>query len=241
MTSTTEKGPESTNGDNLFSRFLELIAIWLDDLDLNVQLFAEMMNDEELPLAARCLAFGVLSYLMVSRKLIRKGTKWGAILALVGDALVMITGLSIIVQWIPESRLDYYRKKYKSVAMIHEYEAALRAALGMLWDRLVKFVENLRHRRYRKATAEEVLQSPELREQLFDDAMEWVADQDLDPTTLHEQLGQLPPPEKVIGLLASGLEEEQAQEDNDAEESKLWLPWRNLLPGGADDQDSGSS
>jgi hypothetical protein len=237
MTTATENGSEKTERKDLFSRFRKLIEIWLDDLDLNVQLFLEFVNDEELPPHARYLAVGVVLYLLLSQKLIPKGTRWGVILALVGDVLVMIAGLSIIMQSMPKSRLAHYRQKYNAVAKIDEYEEILRAALGLLWDRLVQFVESLRQRHYKKATAEEVVQSPELREQLFDDAMEWVADQDLDPATLNKQLKQLPPPENVIGLLASGLEEEQEREDKDAEESHSWPTWRQLLPGGGENQE----
>jgi hypothetical protein len=237
MTSATEKGPENTEKEELFSRFLELIATWLRDLDLNTQLFIEIMNDEELSPGARYLAIGVLSYLLTVRKLIARGTKWGGILVLVGDVLVMVTGLSIIVQSMSESRLDYYRQRYYAVDRIHEYEETLRAALGILWERLVRFVENLRQRGYRKATAEEVAQSPELREELFDETMEWVADQDLDPATVSKQLKQLPPPENVIGLLASGLEEEQEREGRDAAEPKSRPLWRRILPGDAQGQD----
>lgn len=237
MISATEKGSENAEKEELLSRFLELIATWLRDLDLNTQLFAEIMNDEELPPGPRFLAIGVLLYLVASRKLIPTGTRGGMILARIGDVLVMVAGLSIIVQSMPESRLDYYRQRYYVVDRIHEYEDTLRAALGMLWERLVRFVENLRQRRYRKSTAEEIAQSPELREELFDDAMEWVADQDLDPATLNKQLRQLPPPENVIGLLASGLEEEQEPEDKDAVESESLPLWRQILPGGTQDQD----
>jgi hypothetical protein len=212
MTTTTEKGPEAAGKEDLFSRFRELIATWLRDLDLNTQLFIEIMNDEELPLKARCLAIGVLSYLLMLRKLIPRGTEWGRIVVLVGDVLVMVSGLSIIVQSMPESRLEYYRQRYHAVDRTHEYEETLRAALGMLWERLVQFVEHLRQRGYKKATAEEVAESPELREELFDETMKWVADQDLDPAKLDKQLKQLPPPEHVIGLLASGLGEEPERE-----------------------------
>jgi hypothetical protein len=223
--------------ESLFSRLLELIARWLVDLDLNSGLFVEIMNDEELPATARLTATGVLLYLTASRKLIQKGLKLGKYLALISDVLVMSIGLSIITPLMPEARLDYYQRKYRAVAGIHEAEEILKAALGILWQRMVRFVENLRQRRYRKATTEEVLASPALREQLFDDAMEWVADQDLDPATLNERLKELPPPESVIGLLANGLEEEQEREDADDGGPKIRLPWRLAQPDAAEDEE----
>jgi hypothetical protein len=97
----------------------------------------------------------------------------------------------------------------------------LKSALGLLWERLVRFVENLRQRKYKETSAEDVAQSPDLREDLFDETMIFVADLNLDPATLDNELLLLPTPEKVVGLLASGLAEdqervEQGSKDDDA-------------------------
>ena len=61
-------------------------------------------------------------------------------------------------------------------------------------------------------TTEEVAQSAELREALFDETMVFVANLGLDPETLDKETKLLPSPEKVMGLLSSGLEEAQKRD-----------------------------
>ena len=123
--------------------------------------------------------------------------------------VVMIVVLVIIVPQIPEERLTYYRQKYEAVEKIGEYEQIMKSTLGVLWERLTRFVETLQNRTYKNKTTEEVAQSAELRESLFDDTMVYVANLGLDPETLDKETKQLPSPEKVMGLLSSGLEEAQ--------------------------------
>jgi uncharacterized membrane protein YkvA (DUF1232 family) len=172
------------------------------DLGVNAQLFNELAGDEVLSMWARSLATGVLLYLDIPADLIPEKLRF---IGLIDDMLVMIVGLVIIVPQIPEERLLYYRQKYEAVDKIGEYEQIMKSTLGILAERLTLFVETLRKRTYKNRTTEEVAQSAELREALFDETMVVVADLGLDPETLDKEVKLLPSPEKVIGLLSSGL------------------------------------
>jgi uncharacterized membrane protein YkvA (DUF1232 family) len=187
---------------NTFELFIQLIKKWLMDLGVNAQLFNELAGDEVLSMWARSLATGVLLYLDIPADLIPEKLRF---IGLIDDMLVMIVGLVIIVPQIPEERLLYYRQKYEAVDKIGEYEQIMKSTLGILAERLTLFVETLRKRTYKNRTTEEVAQSAELREALFDETMVVVADLGLDPETLDKEVKLLPSPEKVIGLLSSGL------------------------------------
>lgn len=193
----------TTTQTNTFELFIQLIKKWLMDLGVNAQLFNELAGDEALPMWVRSLAIGVLLYLDAAADLIPEKLRF---IGLIDDMLVMIVGLVIIVPQIPEERLLYYRQKYEAVDKIGEYEPIMKSTLGILWERLTLFVETLRKRTYKNKTTEEVAQSAELREALFDETMVFVADLGLDPETLDKDVKLLPSPEKVIGLLSSGLE-----------------------------------
>lgn len=193
----------TTTQTNTFELFIQLIKKWLMDLGVNAQLFNELAGDEALPMWVRSLATGVLLYLDAAADLIPEKLRF---IGLIDDMLVMIVGLVIIVPQIPEERLLYYRQKYEAVDKIGEYEPIMKSTLGILWERLTLFVETLRKRTYKNKTTEEVAQSAELREALFDETMVFVANLGLDPETLDKDVKLLPSPEKVIGLLSSGLE-----------------------------------
>ncbi|MCL4298463.1 MAG: DUF1232 domain-containing protein [Anaerolineae bacterium] len=206
MTTTTS----SSAGASAFGMFIQLIKEWLKDLGVNSQLFNEIIADGSLPMSARTLATGVLMYLDLPEDIIPEKIRF---IGLIDDVLVMVIGLVIIVPLIPAERMAYYHQNYKAVTKIDEYEQILKSVLGILWDRLVQFVETLRKRTFKKKTTEEVAQSAELREQLFDQTMEYVANLNLDPSTIDEDLKVLPAPEKIIGTLASGLEAAQKQQE----------------------------
>ena len=192
-----------------FELFIKLIKKWLTDLGVNAQLFNELAEDEALPTWVRSLAIGVLLYVVAPVDLIpEKFLLYG----LIDDMLVMIVGSVIIVPGIPEERLTYYRQKYEAVKKIGEYEQIVKSALGILWELLTRFVEMLPKRTYKNKTTEEVAQSAELREELFDETMVFVANLGLDPETLDKEAKLLPSPEKVMGLLSSGLEEAQKRD-----------------------------
>jgi len=151
----------------------------------------------------RSLAIGVLVYLDLAADLIPEKMR---LIGLIDDMLVMIVGLVIIVPQLPEEKLLYYRQNYEALSKIGEYEQIMKSTLGILWERLTLFVETLRKGTYKNKTTEEVAQSSKLREALFDETMVFVANLGIDPETLDKDVKLLPSPEKVIGLLSSGLE-----------------------------------
>lgn len=202
----------TTSQTNTYDIFIQMIKKWLADLGINSKLFIEINEDEILPMTARTLASGVLSYLQLPTDLIPD--KWRFI-GLIDDVIVMIAGLVIIVPLMPEERFSYYGKKYEAVRRVGEFEQVMKSTLGILWERLIQFVETLQKRTFKGKTTEEVVQSPELREELFDETMIFIAKLNLDPETLDNDIKQLPSPEKVIGLLGSGLEEAQKQQVKD--------------------------
>jgi uncharacterized membrane protein YkvA (DUF1232 family) len=199
----------TTAQTNTFEIFIQLIKKWLMDLGVNAQLFNELAGDEALPTWVRSLATGVLLYLDAPVDLIPEKLRF---IGLIDDMLVMIVGLVIIMPQITEERLTYYRHKYEAVNQIGEYEQIVKSTLGILWERLTRFVETLQKRTYKNKTTEEVAQSAELREALFDETMVFVANLGLDPEALDKETNALPSPEKLMGLLSSGLEEEQKRD-----------------------------
>ncbi len=194
---------------NTFEVLIQLIKKWLIDLGVNAQLFIELAGDEALPTWVRKLAAGVLLYLDVPIDLIPEKLRF---IGLIDDMLVMIVGLVIFVPQLPEERFTYYCQKYEAVVKIEEYEQIVKSTLGILWERLTRFVETLQKRTYKNKTTEEVVQSAELREALFDETMVFVANLGLDPETLDKETKSLPSPEKLMGLLSSGLEETQKRD-----------------------------
>ena len=202
----------TTSQTNIYKIFIQIIKNWLADLGVNSKLFVEITEDEALPMTARTLASGVLQYLQLPIDLIPDRLP---LIGLIDDVIIMIIGLVIIVPLIPKERLNYYSQKYGAIGKVEEYERIMQATLGILWERLIKFVETLKKRTYKGKTTEEVVQSSELREDLFDETMIYVANLDLDPERLDSDFKQLPSPEKLIGLLSSGLEEAQKQQTKD--------------------------
>lgn len=192
-----------------FEVFIQLIKKWLIDLGVNARLYNELAGDEALPMWVRSLATGVLLYLDAPVDLIPEKFRF---IGLIDDMLVMIIGLVIIAPQIPEDRLTYYRQKFEAAGKIEEYESNLKSTLGILWERFTRFVETLQKRTYKNKTTEEVALSAELREALFDEAMVFIANIGLDPETLDKETKLLPSPEKVMGLLSSGLEEAQKRD-----------------------------
>lgn len=199
----------TTAQTNTFEVFIKIIKKWLTDLGVNAQLFNELSGDEALPMWGRSLATGVLLYLDSPIDLIPDKIR---IIGLFDDMLVMIVGLVIIVPQIPEDRLTYYRQKYEAAGTIGEIESNLKSTLGILWERLTRFVETLTKRTYKNKTTAEVARSAELREELFDETMVLVANLGFDPKALDHETKLLPSPENLMGLLSSGLEEAQKRD-----------------------------
>lgn len=226
---TSETSSFAQQGEGRFALFIELIKKWLLNFEVNSQIFVEMMNDEQLPVSVRAIAIGVLVYVVSPIDIIPEKVKVLKVLSLIDDIVVMIVGLSIIVSVMPETRLEHYKSKYQAVVQISEYVDILKATLGILWDRLKLFVEKLRSRRYKKQTAEDIAQSPEMRENLFDETMVFVANLNLDPRTLDQELAALPAPEKIIGLLANGIPEDEERQAKNSGEPKSRTVFRRLL------------
>ncbi len=199
----------TTAQTNTFEVFIQIIKKWLKDLGLNAQLFNELAGDEALPMWGRSLATGVLLYLGAPIDLIPDKIRF---IGLIDDVLAMIVGLVIIVPQIPEDRLTYYRQKYEAAGKIGEIETNLKSTLGILWERLTRYVETLTKRTYKNKTTAEVAQSAELRDALFDETMVFVANLGLDPKALDKETKLLPSPENLMGLLSSGLEEAQKRD-----------------------------
>ena len=202
---------------NTYDVFIQIIKNWLADLGVNSKLFVEIIEDEALPMTARTLASGVLLYLQLPTDLIPDKYRF---IGLIDDVIVMIVGLVIIAPLIPKERLNYYGQKYEAIGKVEEYERIMQATLGILWERLVQFVESLRQRTFKDKTTEEIVQSSELREDMFDETMIFVANLNLDPESLDSDIKELPSPEKVIGLLSSGLEEAQKQQVKDEDSAR---------------------
>jgi len=188
---------------NTFGVFIQLIKKWLRDMGVNAKLFHELAADESLPIQTRSLAVGVLLYLDAVTDLIPEKIRF---IGLIDDMLVMIISLVFIIPQISEERLSYYGQKYEAVNKMGEYEPIVRGTLGILWERISQFIETLHKRTFRSKTTEEVAKSAELREAVFDETMICIANMGIDPETLDNDVKQLPSPEKVIGLLSSGLE-----------------------------------
>jgi hypothetical protein len=84
-----------------------------------------------------------------------------------------------------------------------------------------------------------------VREEMFDEAMEYVANLNLNPDVVHKALLEAPS-HQVINLLTSGLEEEDKREIREAEAARrLEAPkamFRKLLKGKTDEEiDEGGS
>lgn len=191
---------------NTFEIFIQVIKKFLLDLGVNAKLFNELAADEALPMWVRSLATGVLLYLNSPIDIIPEKFRF---IGLIDDVLIMIVGLVIIVPKISDVKLKYYQDNYEAVGKIGEYEVKLKSTLGILWERLIQIVETLPKRTYKNKTTEEVAQSANLREEVFDNTMIIVANLGLDPKTLDKETRLLPTPEKVMVLLSSGLEDAQ--------------------------------
>jgi uncharacterized membrane protein YkvA (DUF1232 family) len=119
----------TTSQTNTYDIFIQVIKKWLADLGVNSKLFAEITEDEGMPMAARTLASGVLSYLQLPTDLIPDKYRF---IGLIDDVIVMIVGLVIIAPLMPEERLNYYGQKHEAVGKIGEYERIMQSTLGIL-------------------------------------------------------------------------------------------------------------
>lgn len=221
MTAQSNATPGADAKSTLVQAFREFFKRKLGAISIDTRIFAEIMNDPQVPLPARGIAAGVLVYLSTVRDIIRDKLK---IIGLIDDVIVMTIGLAICIDMMPVRHRAHYERKYDAVTKVHEDTDFLKGILGIVWNRLWSYVENLTSSKYRSHSMEEVVESDELREALYDDTMEYLAKSAVDPAVLDKEIARLPAPEKVVGLLTSGVEEL----DPSAEQSKGAVGWSRL-------------
>lgn len=206
VTPPTDGDAESTSV--LIQALLAFIRRKLAGIPVDVRIFVEISGDEAVPLSGRVMATAVLAYLKARRDILPDRLK---VIGLIDDVIIMTIGLDICVGQMPPEVLRRYALKYEAVRLAQEDALLLRRALGVVWDRMVQYARSLVGRPYHGHTMEEVVQSEALREDLMDDTMEYVAQVALDPATLDDQIARyLPAPERIVGLLSEGLDEQDS-------------------------------
>ena len=217
--------------------FFDWIQEWILSLPIDLKVLLEISGDSEIGIPARSLAVGTLAYVVYLADLIPDKIP---VLGLIDDVIVIRLSLEVIRGLEPD-RMKYYEEKYPATfARFAEAIEVLKSALGLIYDALMALVEKLKNRRFRGHTAEEAVQSEEVREEMFDEAMEYVANLNLNPDVVHNALLEAPS-HQIIGLLTSGLEEEDKREIHEAEAAKrLEAPkemFRKLLKGKTDEEE----
>jgi uncharacterized membrane protein YkvA (DUF1232 family) len=216
--------------------FFEWIQEWIISLPIDLKVLLEISGDSQVGIPARSLAVGTLAYVVYFADLIPDKIP---VLGLIDDVIVIRLSLEVIRGLEPE-RMKYYEGKYPTTfARFAEAIEVLKSALGLIYDALMALVEKLKNRRFKGHTAEEAARSEEVREEMFDEAMEYVANLNLNPDVVHKVLLEAPS-HQVINLLTSGLEEEDKREIREAEAAKrLEAPkamFRKLLQGKTDEE-----
>lgn len=217
--------------------FFEWIQEWILSLPTDLKVLLEISGDSEMGMPARSLAVGALAYVVYFAGLIPDKIP---VLGLIDDVIVIRLSLEVIRELEPE-RMKYYEEKYPATfARFAEAIEVLKSALGLIYDALRTLVEKLKTRRFKGCTTEEAAQSEEVREEMFDEAMEYVASFNLNPEAVHSALLEAPS-HQIINLLTSGLEEEDKREIRDAEAARrLEAPkamFRKLLKGKTDKEE----
>jgi len=179
----------------------------------------------------RSLAIGALAYVLSPIGLIPDKIP---VLGLIDDVVVIHLSLEVIRE-LEQERIKYYEEKYPATfVQFAEAIKVLRSALGLIYDALVTLVKKQRNNRYRGHTAEEAARSEKVREEMFDETMEYVANLNLHPDVIRNALLEAPS-HRVIYLLTSGLEEKDKREIHEAEAvERLEAPkmmFRKLLRG----------
>jgi uncharacterized membrane protein YkvA (DUF1232 family) len=192
----------------LVQALLAFIRRKLAGIPADVRIFIEIADDESVPLGARVLAGGILAYLNAPRDILPDRLK---VVGLVDDIFIMTIGLNLCAERMPVETRQRHESKHEAVRQAKEDAELLQRALGIVWGRLVEFVRRLARRPYRGHTMEEVVQSEALLENLRDDTMEYVAEVAIDPATLDDQITKyLPAPDKIVGMLSDGLDEQES-------------------------------
>ncbi|TEU21771.1 MAG: DUF1232 domain-containing protein [Anaerolineales bacterium] len=218
---------KATTGETFF----EMLVCWLVSLPTDIKILIEMIGDDELDMKARSLAVGTIVYVLAPIDLIPDKIP---VLGYVDDVVILHIAVVLVVQ-IDPNRGRYYREKYpQTFETLDQQIELLRGTLGALYSWLTALVENLVKRRFRGQAAEDVIGSEKLQEDMFDAAMEYAADVNVDAETIQRAL-LAAPPNRIVELLSDGLEEEQkrqAREEQKGVIKRLTAPsggFRKLL------------
>ena len=188
---------------------MRTLVRWIISLPTDVKILIEMIGDDKLDMRARSLAVGTTAYLIAAIGLIPDTVP---VLGLVDDVLVLHIALAIILQIDPK-RAEYYREKHpETIGSIDEQVQLLVDALGALYSWLEAFVKNLSQRRYKGQSTEETAQSTETREDIFDEAMIYAANVNVDEEMIRSRL-LAAPPNQLVSLLSDGLQKEQQRQE----------------------------
>lgn len=199
------------------SDFFGMLVEWLTSLPTDIKILIEMAGDNDLDLGARSLAVGTIVYVLSPIDLIPEKVP---VLGYIDDVIILHMSVAAIVGIDPE-RGAHYREKYPQVfESLDQHIGLLQDTLGALYSWIMALVERLKERRYQGRSPEDVAASENLQEELFDEAMEYAANVNVDPDAIQRAL-LAAPPERIIGFLSAGLEEEQKLRAREDEEGVL--------------------
>ncbi len=210
-------------------KFFEMLLGWLQSLPADIKILIEMISDNKLAMKARCLAAGTVIYFVSPIDLIPDKIP---VVGHIDDVIILRLAVVMIVQIDPE-RGSYYRQKYPQFETLNQQIDLLKEVLGALYGFLQALVASLVERHFRGHTPEDVVDSEQLQEDMFDAAMEHAAGVNVDPETIQRAL-LTTPPERIVKLLSDGLEQDaDRQEKENRADTKpldtLTGPVRKLL------------
>ena len=188
--------------------FFDLLTNWLISLPTDVKILIEMIGDDALEMKARTLAVGTVVYILTPIDLIPDKL---AVLGYIDDVIILRIVLAVITEIDPD-RAKYYRVKYPATfESLEQQIQILKETLGALYSWLRTLIDRLPKRRYQGKPAEEIVNSEETQEEMFDETMEYVANIDTNSKAIQDAL-LATPPNRIIELISSGLEKEQKLE-----------------------------
>lgn len=208
-------------------------------MGVDTRFFLEVMEDKEAGSVARGIAGGVVLYINHASDLIPDPIKGRfKVLGLIDDIIVMTIGMSLCMDSMPAGRRAHYEAKYPVTQELAADIDQLKLFLALIWERLLDYVRALSKRRYRGQPMDVVVDSPDLREALQDQTMEYLAKAAIDTERLDEELRKLPRLDKVAGLLTDALAKgDAAATPSDANDSPVgWARLKRIL--GRDEGDT---
>lgn len=234
MTTTASTTPAPGSG-SLLEMLMRFFRRKLQSMGVDTRFFLEVMKDDEAGIIARRFAGGVVMYINFARDLIPDRFK---VLGLIDDIIVMTIGMSLCINNMPPERRAHYEEGYPAVKELAADIDQLQRYLSLIWEQLLSYVRDLSRRRYRGQPMEVVVDTPDLREALYDQTMEYLAAAAIDPDTLDEELKMLPRAHKIAGLLIDGLDRaEDAGKPEEIRDAPVgWARLNRIL--GRDDGDA---